>query len=114
MTFTPNWGKRSGSNQLDIGNSAATGLNNNGNSAIDTMFRFGATRNAANGNNCKPSVDSVMLIYRMIQVCVQSTIFSSISLRFDSKVQIKIQTCLIFLYDSEQAEAEKLDDCNQK
>ncbi|XP_055303566.1 red pigment-concentrating prohormone-like [Sitodiplosis mosellana] len=81
LTFSPNWGKRSGSNQLDIGNSASPNLNNNDNSIGDSAFRFGNVRNvpSMNGNNCKPSIDSVMLIYRMIQ-----------------------------------AEAEKLNDCDQK
>lgn len=70
LTFSPNWGKRSGSNQLDIGNAASSNLNNNDNAIGDSAFRFGTIRNApnVNGNNCKPSIDSVMLIYRMIQV----------------------------------------------
>lgn len=75
MTFTPNWGKRSGSTQLEIGNSATNGLNSNGIGISDTMFRFGATRNSPNGINCKPSVDSIMLIYHMIQVSSKPKVF---------------------------------------
>lgn len=69
LTFSPNWGKRSALNQLDFGNSAGSTLNSNGINA-DSSMRFGAMHGAsnANGNNCKPSIDSLTLIYRMIQV----------------------------------------------
>ncbi|XP_031632018.1 adipokinetic hormone [Contarinia nasturtii] len=66
LTFSPNWGKRSAPNQLDIGNSATSNLNNNNDNNIgDTAYRFGTARNL-NLNNCKPSIESLMNIYRMI------------------------------------------------
>lgn len=71
MTFSPNWGKRNALNQLDFANSAANALNGNGINSDSSMHygsaAHGATNPNGNNNNCKPSVDSLMLIYRLIQ-----------------------------------------------
>lgn len=71
LTFSPNWGKRSnllGSNSPLLGlnaNIGGTGATNNGGGPNPS--------NAANfnGNGCKTSLDSLMMIYHLIQASLR-------------------------------------------
>lgn len=53
LTFSPNWGKRSSANPLGLSISQLNNL---------------AETNGGSANGCKTSVESLMLIYHLIQV----------------------------------------------
>lgn len=75
LTFTPNWGKRSnsplfGGFNTNGGNGGSGATNNAGITTSSTTTNF-------NGNGCKTSLDSLMMIYRLIQASFSILPFSS-------------------------------------
>lgn len=103
LTFTPNWGKRSnsplfGGFNTNGGNGGSGATNNAGIATSSTTTNF-------NGNGCKTSLDSLMMIYRLIQASFSILPFSSSMIFVFS---------IFHISDNRQTEAQKYDECTQK
>lgn len=115
LTFTPGWGKRS---LLSLGaNAPLLGLNSVSSTNGGTTNNGGIIGPSNSANGCKTSLDSLMIIYRLIQassihfiwvrlICARSAFWSESNYVFSF--------IFLFRHTIQQTEAQKYEECNLK